>query len=295
MFVLQPQKQFAIVRKLSDPSDTSTYYVRAVVRNSINEVTIATYDLVDQGGQRFKKVVSTPADVSGTGLQIDITTKVYSDSGYTVQDTSYSDEINDYLVMQVWNPAFGHGGSGGGADIDYKKIKKIVEDVLDEKEAFTKDDLNPLKTNIQHLARLVEHYGNKEIEKPEIIELEPLTRAISAIAASVSTLTEKLEKIPTEKVSFKSETEEIIKSVADIKQALISTLETSNSEIKVGFGNTTKLLDVVQSMIQDLEKFVAPVINPISKLLDDIAKEEQAALAKKNDPRLIRLNKINSI
>lgn len=128
---INSSEKFPIVRKLSDPSDTSTYYVQAVIRNSITGDTIGTTNLEDTGGQRFVALYVAPTDVSGQGLWIDVVTKVYSDSGYTTQDTIYADETETYLVQERFNHNLANQFGGPvGPDIDYKKIKKIVDEAI---------------------------------------------------------------------------------------------------------------------------------------------------------------------
>lgn len=133
MLQVNPRENFPIVRQLFDPSEVGTNYVRAVIRNSRTDATIATVNLTDSGGgsNRFTKTWQTPADPSGEGLWINIETTVYTDSAYTTKNSNYSIESRDILIMQRVNPILGMGG-GGGADIDYKKIAKIFRTVLND-------------------------------------------------------------------------------------------------------------------------------------------------------------------
>ncbi len=129
MIALNPSEQFPIVRGLTDHTDSATYYVRAVIRNAKTDAILATVNLADQGdGRRFLYTWQVVADSSGQGLWISITTSVYTDSGYTTKGT-YRDEFETYLVQDRVNP-FLLGGGGGGADVNYEKIKKIVQEVI---------------------------------------------------------------------------------------------------------------------------------------------------------------------
>lgn len=130
---INPQSTLSIVRQLSDPSDSGTYYVQAVVRNSATGTTLETINLTDNTGQRFTGSYQTPADGSGTGLYIDITTTVYTDSGYTTESTNYGIDCQTYFVHQQWNHAF---GIGAGGEVNYDKIRSIVNDEITNREQY---------------------------------------------------------------------------------------------------------------------------------------------------------------
>ena len=78
---LQPQASFTLVRQIANHTDSSTYYVRAVIRNAYTDELISTLDLTDRGSQRFSKNWQVPADPSGEGFYLSIVTSVYTDSG----------------------------------------------------------------------------------------------------------------------------------------------------------------------------------------------------------------------
>lgn len=92
---------------------------------------MATLDLTDQGdSHRFSKKYFVPADPTGEGYYLLITTSVYTDSGYTTKAEMYGDKYETYLVDQR---AKRFGGGGEGSDIDYKRVRQIVEDVVGQK------------------------------------------------------------------------------------------------------------------------------------------------------------------
>lgn len=126
---ISPQEPLPLVYLLSDPTDTATYYVRAVLRDSGTNTVIATINLTNQGNRRFSAVTQAPNDASGLGRYIDITVSVYTNSNYTTKSDNYQEEMTKYLVQTRWSLAFG-GGGGGGSDIDYKKIREINLDIL---------------------------------------------------------------------------------------------------------------------------------------------------------------------
>ena len=136
MIQLRPTEVFTIVRQIDDPLDTATYYVQAKVRNAQNDDLLETVNLTDKGDQRFRGDYEVPVDGSGLGFYITITTRTYTDSGYTSESERYGVEEREYLVQERYNHNIGggHAGSGvnpnAGVDISYKKIKEIIEEEL---------------------------------------------------------------------------------------------------------------------------------------------------------------------
>ncbi len=82
MYILAPSKQVLIDYKINNPLDTGTYYVRAVIKNAVSGTTLDTLNLTDNGSKYFSKLWVTPADPSGTGLQINVTNTVLTDYGF---------------------------------------------------------------------------------------------------------------------------------------------------------------------------------------------------------------------
>ena len=154
MIHITPQGTFPIVRQLYDPADTTTYYVRAVIRDSVKGTTLETVDLVDKTGQRFVYKYPAPSDPSGLGRYIDITTTVYSDSGYTTRTDVYADENETYLIKSEQNL----GGGGGGETVSYPEIRKIFKQELaklDIPEPAKQDNLRPVLNTMETRLRNV--------------------------------------------------------------------------------------------------------------------------------------------
>lgn len=177
MISLQPREQYMIVRQLPDPSDSATYYVRAVVRNSVTDTILKTVNLTDKGSRRFKVAYEVPADVSGLGFYIDITTTVYTDAGYTTKSTTYSEELESYLVFDRIVPP---SGGGGGMDIDYKKIQKMLDALVEKFPEITPTDFSPILSELSQVKQeiqAIEIPGMPEIEKVDLI---PVLKAIES-------------------------------------------------------------------------------------------------------------------
>ncbi|HEC66112.1 MAG TPA: hypothetical protein ENI23_12535, partial [bacterium] len=129
MLQISPSKAFPITYVISDPSDSSTYFVQAIVRNASTNTTLETVDLTDQGGGIHSKDYTTPSDPSqtGTGLYIIITVTVFTDSAHTTKSGNYAIVTDQYLVKTIVDP---HTIGGGGADL--VSMKRMLNETIEE-------------------------------------------------------------------------------------------------------------------------------------------------------------------
>lgn len=136
MLTIAPIKPFLVDYKINNPSDSSTYYVRAVIKNSVSGATLATLNLTDNGSKYFSYTWTTPPDMSGTGLQVTIFKTVYTDSGYTTESEIYGTTVENYIVRDVATRNLQTGASGkslGKKDIE-EVVQKVLSESLPEKE-----------------------------------------------------------------------------------------------------------------------------------------------------------------
>jgi hypothetical protein len=220
MLQLHPRETFVITRQLQNPYITDTFYVRAVIRNAKTDTIIDTINLDDKTSQRFTKSWLVPADGSGQGFWISIVTSVYTDSGYTTKSENYGDEEKTYLVQERFNVNLGGMGGGGGSDIDYKRIKKIVKEVIDEMETpepvvkvVTKEvvkevrvpevkivetqkeqDLSPIIKAIKDVGQKVDDKEVTEIPEQEEVDLSPVLEKIALIEKQSKENVDRIEK-----------------------------------------------------------------------------------------------------
>lgn len=212
---LHPREKFIVTRQLQNPYITDTFYVRAVIRNSKTDATIATLDLVDQTGQRFTKEWLVPADPTGLGFYISIVTSVYDDSGYTTKSQNYGDEETTYLIQDryVWNPNY-----PVGPDIDYKRIKKMID------EAVAKIHIpEPLEQKVvtvtKEVVREVRIPEVQVVESQKSPDLSPVLKAIEAVSKKVDD--KEVTKVPEfPKVDFTPVLKAITQSSNDIQRKI---------------------------------------------------------------------------
>lgn len=240
---LHPRQTFTITRQLQNPYITDTFYVRAVIRNAKTDAIITTLDLEDQTGQRFTKDWMVSTDPTGLGFYISIVTSVYDDSGYTTKSQNYGDEETTYLVQDryVWNPNY-----PVGADIDYKRIRKIVLEVV----KGLLDDIESPEPKVVTVTNVREVV--KEVRVPEIRVVETQkSQDLSSILKAIDTVGKKIDDKPvTEVPEFPEQKETDLKPVLDAVSKLDKKLDTL--EVEVNVNAPTKMeARAVKSPIQD--------------------------------------------
>jgi hypothetical protein len=289
MFTINERERFPIVRKLNDPSDSGTYYVRAVVRNGLSGATISTVNLDNDGLgiQRFMGVLTAPADPSGQGFYIDIVTKVYSDAAYTTQDTVYTDEVNTYLVGQRYNHNLGNGG-GAGPDVDYKKIRKIVQEVVAEGDKTEKInekidgieipeapelDLSPVLSRLDDMRQaLMPKEGNEKAHSMMGEHSKSISALQDNLLGSVGRLSEELDGIKEEiGKKFESASTERHDKTSSIR-AEVKKFDEAAGKVA---DNTEKITKALETVAGALEKasFTISVDKVTPKKLEAAPKE----------------------
>lgn len=204
MHQLQPNELFLINRNLVDSASAETNYVQAVIRD-VNEAIIETVNLTDRGDQRFSKTWKVPSDNAySTGKYITITTKVYTDAGYTTLSAVDGASSETYLIQARWSPLFGASGGGsnigsgsGGGKIDEKLLEEIISKIIKGELKSIKPEVIKFpeipRVDTERLAHDILK-GVSEIvggiptpEKPERVDLSSLDSGIKKIAKELAT------------------------------------------------------------------------------------------------------------
>ncbi len=270
MIQLDPQETFVICRQLDDPTDTNKYYVRAYIRNAKTDELLDTIDLTDQGDQRFRGEYQVPADVSGEGFYITITTKVYTDSGYTNESPNYAREENQYLVQKRYNPILGSGGGGG---VDYKKLRRIVREVVREETAPIAQkniDFNPVVKEIERTKKEIRKIKIPKLEKFDYAKIE------KKVERETAGIIDKIKKIKIPEPE-KLDLSEVIAAVNtlsfDIKRTLRSL--STKKDIAMLIGEIVKLREFVSNQEvreQEIKRQIKEIENLIGKVNSDLNK-----------------------
>lgn len=247
---LKPKEQFTIVRQLDNPADTGTYYVQVKIRDPKTDTLLATVNLDDKGGQRFTKPWQVIDDPSGEGRYIDMESSVYTDNTYTTYSDVYAIE-NKVLLVSERNPINGAGGGGVvdmSADVNYKKIREIVEDVVKGiKPSDKKVNMGGIEAK---LANISEQIGNLPTEQ-ETIEFEPVLREIQAIKQAIESLGTAIEQ----------KIDEIPPTEPTDLSPVLSKLEEIDPQ---------SLLDTLQTVAQNMQEFLGGDITKIEQGIKEI-------------------------
>ena len=219
---IEPQVTLPLVYQLTDPFDSGTYYVRAVIFDSLSGDVIDTKNLASQGSGLYTSSIYAPADPLGSGRHVHVIISVYTDSGYSTYSDMYQMKIDKYLIKSS-GPRF--GGGSGGSDIDYEKIQKMIVKALEALLAGTKPqpaDYSGVYKRLASLGASIEKAiaANKP-EKPQITEEKPLdfSPVLTAIAAAT---TQVVKAIADKEVTEKTEVnlDPVIAGLEGIKTAL---------------------------------------------------------------------------
>lgn len=123
---LSPKAPIPTAWTASIPTDTTLYYVQAVLRDTNSSAILQTVNLtrVSATPNRYVGTFNPVSDPSGLGRPVDITVSVYEDSGYTTLSTNYEILQTQYVVLQPFIANLGNGG--GGSNVSYEKIAATV-------------------------------------------------------------------------------------------------------------------------------------------------------------------------
>lgn len=254
---IQPQKNFAIVRQLPDPSDATTYYTQSEIRNAETDALITRVNLTDKGSRRFVGVWRAIADASGQGTLVSIRTTVYTDSGYTTKSTTYGEEMETYLVMERFNPRaivslLGPSLFSGGdsPDINYKKIREIFKDVL--------------AANLPPLTKAI-----AGIEMPKIPEAKDYAKDFSELKSAIS-----------------SSEKSVIAAMPEFERADFGPIATMIAE------KFTEVRDLLDTLKYEMPKTPEPVdLSPVTAAIDRLESEAYdkiKVLFEENLPEMFR-------
>lgn len=261
---IQPRTNFPVSRIIPNPADTATYYPQAVVRKAADGTLLGSVNLASQGNNIYAGTFAMPADSTGRGQFITITTSIYTDAGRTTKSDVYGEDTDTYFLYDQFNLVQGLAtqisaliGDRGGVDVDYKKIRKIFE------EAAAK--IKPLEEKEPDLSILVPHFDRvitrieKCIDEKEVTELPDiqeqkevdLTPILNAFANGVSLIMKAISSIPE---PTETDLEPVMKKLdaADQTQTL--------KKITAAVEALNKLKDVIEKMpaitkqVDDLEQ-----------------------------------------
>lgn len=269
---VEPNVSLPLVYQITDPSDTTTYYIRAVIKDSLTGNTLDTKNLASAGSGRYTSSFYAPSDLSGSGRHIDVTITVYTNSGYTTVSDVYQKHIDKYLIKR---PSLGSTG-GGGYEVDYSKITKIVNESLSSKiEEIKKIKDEKLPLIIEKIDSLEKIVSTPELPKEDKpIDFTPVLAYIDLAIKNIS------DKVDNKEITKQTDLSPvldsistIISSISDLKN-FIDILNSKNStanqtkEVKniLETSISTAIADALKSINDKYNK-----INEAKSIIDSIA------------------------
>jgi hypothetical protein len=143
------------------PTDTTTYYVQSVLRDTSTGKILQTINLTQDATYpyRYAGAFNAVADVSGLGRYVDVTTIPYTDTAHTLPSQNYAALLVNYFVLQALLPNVGVGGSG--SDIDYDKLALIISEKLKGSTEEVKDTIKGTKRDRFQYKRIEDHVSGQ--------------------------------------------------------------------------------------------------------------------------------------
>lgn len=232
---LIPGTSHNITWSVQNLQDTATYYVKAVVRDLRTETILATLYLTDLGSNRFSKSWNVPQDPTGFGRLIEIEKTVYTDSAYTVPSEIYGRWLDQYMIFNLGNRMPSTGGyGGGGSNIDYNEIAKIIRREVDAAKVEILTAENEGRTGPTDLSEVLQR-------------LQDSIGALSGLSSRISGVENVLR-------DYKGKLPEIAKSIALVKESLQLSINDSKDEVTGNIAIHISNLEDALARIESAEK-----------------------------------------
>lgn len=288
----EPQNPIPLVYKITDPLlFSTTYYVRAIVRNSLTGDTLNTVNLTrNSTGTRYTGQVNAPADPTGLGLHIDITISSYSDSGYSTYADGLPEVLDKYWVRSAPQS---FGGFSSGSDVDYKKIKEIVKAEISSiltpisdniKSLLSRKGVNSLEKELKNINKIVlnieqcmtsEADDSEEEDKP--MDFSPI---LTALATSVNNILSKISENKFTPTNLNPVLEQLVTlatNISSLEGVHDSTKKEIIGKIEDALVNNTKNSGKINKIKQEIKKLLE---DDLSSEEDDISSNESKSKPK---------------
>lgn len=260
---VEPQNTIPLLYQITDPSDSTVYFIRATVYDSLTRNVLATQNLVSRGGGLWSSTIVPPVDSTGLGRHIHVIIKVYTDSGYTTLSSAYNQQIDKYLVKS--SSRFG-GGGGGGQEIDYDKIKKIVDASVTEKINSEQKINDVISGLLLKLSSIQDSIKSLEDSSKEDDSAEEDTNQMES------------EDKPIDFSPVKEELKSIESSLLGKLEEIETQIPKDNSISIKELGNRINMvMDMIKNlsdMLDNMDTNVSSLVNKINETVDSLSKEK---------------------
>lgn len=252
--ILQPQVAFPLVRQIGNHTDSTVYYVRAIVRNAAGD-TIDTVNLASQGDQRYQTSWKVPADTSGQGAYISVVTSVYTDSAYTTKSENYGDEETTYLIFDRVMPAMRGGGGGSLARRDVRDVIREELERLPKPEPVKMPEMPKMRFD-EVLTAIRETTQAIRAVPTDKVDLSGVLRSIEALEV----------KIDAKEVTPETDLQPVLDAVKDAQKGigegfadLATIYQSAEREL------LEKVEATIEGAMENLELTIAPTVSSVAK------------------------------
>lgn len=264
---IKPGKQLPLVWQNNDPNDLSTtYYVRATLTKSSDGSTIATQNLTNNGNGRYSYFYITPYYENDT--LIDVTIKVYTDSGYSELSPIKTVEHESFIIKS--DIAF---GGGGGEYLSYADVKKAVSEVIATIKMPEQKEIDLSKIE-KEIALVMKAISDKPITEktditPVIEQLKALQLSVSSLKFPETDLSDVKTALNDNKTAI-SELKGAIKDDYDKKEGMMAQMSDILGKMKpFFFDQMNELLDGISGLKKTFGKIQTIITKPYDKKDDE--------------------------
>jgi hypothetical protein len=256
---LRPGSSFNIVWQISDPLDSTTYYPQVVIYDSVKNLVLDTVNLTLDSSGRYSALWQVPQDSYNLGLQIDMTVRIYTDSGHTTVSPNYQIENRIYKIK---NETQNFGGSGDYTD--YRHIAKLIkEEVALVSLSFVPliDEMREVKARVLSLETKVSNIKPATL----IQDLSAVTKELLAVKTDLNNEMDKLHAYVMEGLQNLADTQ------GKTQETVKTVVKTFN---QFHLQEMTDTIERVEFMLKERDKtvFIEPEKVEIEKV--DINKEK---------------------
>lgn len=259
---ISPSEAFDVWYFIKNHTDSTTYYIRALVYDVKTGEVLATVNL-DQSptnSRLFIKTLQAPADPVGYGRNIVAIATVYTDSGYTTKSQDYEEQEQYFLIKTA--PVVLGGGGGG---IDLRALKEFIEETLDKKlKAIPKPKDFPNMPFGEVLIAIGAIQRDIDRVPKDATDLAPVNTALEALKAQISDLPEPekvdLSHLATSIREVLNELQTLRRDNSHAASSMLATMQRSMGDIAGGISD--KILSLTEKALKDLmgrQKLVIPL------------------------------------
>ncbi len=255
---ISPSDPYDIFYFIRNHTDSTTYYVQAVVYDIRTGAVLSTLPLTRSttNTRLYTTTTQAPSDPSGYGRNIVAVATVYTDSGYTTKSTDYEEQEQYFLVKNSVSELF-----VGGGGVDYRELRHIVAEELDTRLSTQLKPFDGVLGAIGAIQREVNRIP-KELDTEHILfALDDLSRKLPK-ETDLSSVIDRLKRIQAT-LDALPEPEKV--DLTDLAQGFASLSEAIHALDQRRATDTGATLDMLRQEIShsvmEMEKRITEVIN----------------------------------